>query len=955
MLILRVPLQNKETGKELYMAIDKSYRINKVAAELNVGFEKLIDHLNKVGFEVERKLTSKIDGEMYTALLKEFKSDKEAKEASLAIKKQPTIVENKITVQDVVHSEPKKEGKDDVEILIKNTGVTPVSKVVEKEEKPEKIEVKQEKKEDIFVEEQQKEEKPETLNRPKVVGKIDLDKFKKPESKKKEAPKKEEKKPKQEPIDEIKEEPKEEVKEEILKPAEETPVVKPKAEKLETPKEEVIKPKMEKLAGLSIKGKITLPTVTDRRDKKKLVASSDNTDLKNKKKRKRKDGSIINSNAPNTTSGPNNKGPKFGNKPKEKTEITEKEIQDKIKKTLSKIDGNRSKSFKSKFRKKRRDDHEVTRNEQSDADDLQKSILKVTEFISASELASLMDKPVNDVITACFSLGMMVSINQRLDAETITIVADEFGFEVKFVDAEAQLTFEEIVEEDDTKLLPRAPIVTIMGHVDHGKTSLLDYIRNANVIGGEAGGITQHIGAYEVMIETGEKITFIDTPGHEAFTAMRARGAQVTDIAIIVIAADDSVMPQTREAISHAQAAAVPMIFAFNKIDKPGANTDKIREELSGMNILVEEWGGKYQTQEIYAKQGLNIDKLLEKVLLEAEILELKANPDRLANGTIVEARLDKGRGIVTTVLVQSGTMRVGDHIVAGGYYGKVKALFNERNTRVEEAGPAAPVAVLGFNGAPTAGDKFQAFETESEAKELANKRQQLIREQGIRTTKHITLDEIGRRLAVGNFKELKLIVKGDVDGSVEALSDSLLKLSTEQVAVTVIHKAVGQITESDIMLASASDAIILGFQVRPSANAKRLAEEEQIDIRHYSIIYKAIEEIKAAIEGMLEPDIVEKVIGSVQIREVFNITKVGIVAGSYVTDGKVTRSAKIRVIRDGVVIHDGQLDTLKRFKDDVKEVAKGYECGISIKGFKDIKEGDNLEVYEEEKVKKKL
>jgi len=952
------------------MAIDKSYRINKVAAELNVGFEKLIDHLNKAGFPVEKKLTSKIDGDMYTALLKEFKSDKEAKEASLAIKKQPSILENKITAKDVVHTEPKKEGKDDVEILIKNTGATPLTKIVEKEkteekeEKPEKVEEQPEKKVEPVAEEKPKEERAETLTGPKVVGKIDLDKFKKPGSKKKESPKKEEEKDKQEPVKEIKELPKEEPKLEEVKPEKEKPLEQPKVVIPEEPKDEVIKPKMEKLAGLSIKGKITLPAVTDRREKKKLVASSD-ADLKNKKKRKRKDGSIINSNAPNTgantgtntgpNTGPNNRPPRFGTKPKEKTEITEKEIQDKIKKTLSKIDGNRSKSFKSKFRKKRRDDHEVTRNEQSDADDAQKSVLKVTEFISASELANLMDKQVNDVITACFSLGMMVSINQRLDAETITIVADEFGFEVKFVDAEAQLTFEEVVEEDETKLLPRAPIVTIMGHVDHGKTSLLDYIRNANVLGGEAGGITQHIGAYEVMIETGEKITFIDTPGHEAFTAMRARGAQVTDIAIIVIAADDSVMPQTREAISHAQAAGVPMIFAFNKIDKQGANTDKIREELSGMHILVEEWGGKYQTQEISAKQGLNIDKLLEKVLLEAEILELKANPDRLANGTIVEARLDKGRGIVTTVLVQSGTMHIGDHIVAGGYYGKVKALFNERNTRVEEAGPAAPVAVLGFNGAPTAGDKFQAFETEAQAKELANKRQQLIREQGIRTTKHITLDEIGRRLAVGNFKELKLIVKGDVDGSVEALSDSLLKLSTEQVAVTVIHKAVGQITESDIMLASASDAIILGFQVRPSANAKRLAEEEQIDIRHYSIIYKAIEEIKAAIEGMLEPDIIEKVIGNVQIREVFNITKVGIVAGSYVTDGKITRSSKIRVIRDGVVMHDGQLDTLKRFKDDVKEVGKGYECGISIKGYKDIKEGDNLEVYEIEKVKKKL
>ncbi len=940
------------------MAIDKTYRINKVAIELNVGFEKLIDHLNQHGFNVEKKITAKIDDGMYNALLREFQSDKEAKAESLAIKKQPVILETKISLKDKDKQVEVSSKLEEDEILIKNTGITPIITKPVEEEKPEiKEPIVVEKVEQPIETPVVEEPKKEGFAGLKVLGKIDLDKGKKTKKEEPVIPKEEPVViPKVEiPVEKIEEPIKEAPEPEIIAEKKEEPIIDPK---IEEPIDEVIKPKMEKLAGLNIKGKIVLPVAPDKKDRKKLVASTDANDLRNKKKRKRKDGSPVpvNTNAPgNTGSRPpfnsNNKPPAK----KEKTEITEKEIQEKIKKTLSKIDGNRSKTLKSKFRKKRRDDHEVTRNEQMDADDLEARILKVTEFISASELASLMDKPVNDVITVCFSLGMMVSINQRLDAETITIVADEFGYEVVFVDAEAQLTFEEVVEEDETKLLPRAPIVTIMGHVDHGKTSLLDYIRSANVIAGEAGGITQHIGAYEVSLESGEKITFIDTPGHEAFTAMRARGAQVTDIAIIVIAADDSVMPQTREAISHAQAAGVPMIFAFNKIDKPGANTDKIREELSGMNILVEEWGGKFQSQEISAKKGLNIDKLLEKVLLEAEILELKANPDRLANGTIVEARLDKGRGIVTTVLVQSGTLHIGDHLVAGGYYGKVKALFNERNIRTDEAGPACPVALLGFAGAPTAGDKFQAFETEAEAKELANKRQQLIREQGIRTTKHITLDEIGRRLAVGNFKELKLIVKGDVDGSVEALSDSLLKLSSEQVAVTVIHKAVGQITESDIMLASASDAIIVGFQVRPSASAKKLADEEQIDIRHYSIIYKAIEEIKAAIEGMLEPDLIEKVIGNVVIREVFNITKVGIVAGSYVTDGKVTRSAKVRVIRDGVVMHDGVLDTLKRFKDDVKEVAKGFECGIAIKNFKDIRPDDNIEVYEIEKVKKKL
>ena len=701
---------------------------------------------------------------------------------------------------------------------------------------------------------------------------------------------------------------------------------------------------MEKLDGLTIKGKMELPKPIER-TKKKLVASTDTIDLKNKKKRKRTE-----------TTNDFKKG-KFNNKTKgkEKTEISEKEIQDKIRKTLSKIEGNKNKSLKSKFRKKRRDDHEYSRQEQEEREAEESNVLQVTEFLSANELASLMDKQVTEVITACFSLGMMVSINQRLDAETITIVADEFGYEVKFVDAESPISIEEEEVDDEKDLKPRAPIVTIMGHVDHGKTSLLDFIRNENVIAGEAGGITQHIGAYEVSLQDGQKITFIDTPGHEAFTAMRARGAQVTDIVIIVIAADDSVMPQTKEAISHAQAAGVPMVFAFNKIDKPGANTDKIREELSAMNILVEEWGGTYQSQEISAKKGLNIDLLLEKVLLQAELLELKANPARLASGTVVEARMDKGRGIVTTVLVLKGTLNVGDHVVAGQYYGKVKALFNERNARIEKAGPATPVALLGFSGAPTAGDKFKVFTEESDAKDLANKRMQLVREQGIRTTKHITLDEIGRSLAVGNFKELKLIVKGDVDGSVEALSDSLLKLTTEQVAVNVIHKGVGQISESDIMLASASDAIIIGFQVRPSTKAKALAEEESIDIRHYSVIYKAIEEIKSAIEGMLEPDIVEHVIGNVNIREVFNITKVGKVAGCMVTDGKVKRDSKVRIIRDGVVIHDGALSALKRFKDDVKEVAKGFECGISLKNYNDIQVGDDLEIYEEEEIKRKL
>jgi translation initiation factor IF-2 len=610
-------------------------------------------------------------------------------------------------------------------------------------------------------------------------------------------------------------------------------------------------------------------------------------------------------------------------------------------------------------RDRKRTDNKEERNRRFEAErrrkDEESKVLKVTEFLTANELATMMSVPVTQVISKCFALGMMVSINQRLDAETIQLVADDFNFEVQFVDAESQV--EAVDEEIDNPadLKPRAPIVTVMGHVDHGKTSLLDYIRQENVIAGEAGGITQHIGAYEVTLKDGKKITFLDTPGHEAFTAMRARGAKVTDMAIIVIAADDSVMPQTREAIAHAQAAGVPMIFAFNKIDKDGANADKIREQLASMNILVEDWGGKFQAQEISAKKGLNIDVLLEKVLLEAEMMQLTANPDRRAKGTVIEATQEKGRGIVCTLLIQTGTLRVGDHMVAGAQYAKVRALFNERGQRIEEAPPSTPVKILGFSDAPTSGDIFAIMANEDEAKTLANKRQQLVREQGIRTKRHITLDEIGRRLAIGNFKELKVIVKADVDGSSEALTDALMKLTSDEIAVNVIHSGVGQITESDVLLASASDAIIVGFQVRPSAKARLIAENEQIDIRTYSIIYQAIEEIKSAMEGMLSPEIVEKVIGHVEIREVFKITKVGTIAGSYVTDGKVERGSKIRVIRNGVVKHEGILASLKRFKDDVKEVTKGYECGLQISNFNDIEEGDYLEVFVEEEVKRKL
>jgi len=804
------------------------------------------------------------------------------------------------------------------------------------EEKPEKPEPKPEKKEE-------KPEKPEVKEEP-VVKVIET-----PKLEEKPAEKSEEKKPA------AKTEGKEEAKKEE-KPVEKAEdkvevkgTEKPEAEAGKTEEENVKKTKYEKLGGLTIKGKIKLPDPP----KKKPVASSEGkVDDSQRKKRKRTSKKRVD---PNKV-----QGQRRGNRrDEEKSEITEKEIQDKIKATLAKLSGKKGSGhggkIRSKMRRQRREDHKELREQEAMAKALESRVLKVTEFVTANELASLMDVSVNEVITACFSLGMMVSINQRLDAETIQIVGEEFGFEVEFVDADETVEILEEEIDDPASLVERPPIVTVMGHVDHGKTSLLDFIRSANVIAGEAGGITQHVAAYEVELSTGKHITFVDTPGHEAFTAMRARGAKVTDVAIIVIAADDSVMPQTKEAISHAQAAGVPIVFAFNKIDKDGANPDRVREELSQMNILVEEWGGKFQAQEISAKNGLNIDELLEKVLLEAELLELKANPDKRAKGTVMEARLDKGRGIMASLLVEEGTLQIGDALVAGHHFCRVKAMFNERMQPVKEADPSTPVNVLGFTTAPTAGDIFQVMKTETDAKDVATKRTQLQREQGIRATKHITLDEIGRRLAVGNFKELKIIVKADVDGSAEALSDSLLKLSTEQIQVNVIHKSVGQITESDVLLASASDAIIVGFQVRPAPSARKLAETEAIDIRHYSVIYKAIDEIKSAMEGLLAPEFEEKVTANIEVREVFKISKVGAIAGCYVLDGKVARDNKVRIIREGVVVYTGVLGSLKRFKDDVKEVGKTFECGIQIKNYNDLKVGDIFECYEEIQVKAKL
>jgi translation initiation factor IF-2 len=997
------------------MSEDKSIKLFTAAKELNIGTGTIVDFLATKGYKVQKHPMAQLDGDMYNALLKEFAVDKiikeEAKQISIGkIRKEDTV---QFPERPVEHRRSR--DFENEEILIKNAGhhftppvaekPKPVEQVHEKVEdhnealpgvkivgkidldnlnaKPQPVEKPAEKKEEVVVKQEIPVQKPIPEKPKEIVAEA--------------------------PVAEIKKETIEAVATNIDLPvvkAEEKAIA-PAEEAVDEPQEpEVIRAKAERLTGPNVVGKIQLPANAPKRNP---VASSSNTNnaADHKRKRKRKDhqGPGHTQQQPGNQAGnhagqqaanpPGQQQPHGGNRPDfrnrgnnpppagggggghhpagnrpdfrnrnapqntgPKEEPSEKDIQDQIKATLARLSGaGKSGKFaqRAKFRRQKRDDVAATAEELAMEQELQSKVLKVTEFVTANELASMMDVSVTQIISTCMSLGMFVSINQRLDAETLSIVADEFGYQVEFVkpqDEEAQLD----APDDPEDLIPRAPIVTIMGHVDHGKTSLLDFIRKTNVIGGEAGGITQHIGAYEVTLPDDKgKITFLDTPGHEAFTAMRARGAQVTDIVIIVIAADDSVMPQTREAINHAQAAGAPIIFAFNKIDRPGANADKIREQLSAMNILVEEWGGKYQSQEISAKTGQNVDLLLEKVLLEAELLELKANPNKRAVGTVIEAALDKGRGIVTTILVQAGTLKVGDPILAGCYSGRVKALTNERGQRVDKAGPSTPVQVLGMQGAPTAGDKFNVLESEVEAREIANKRLQLQREQGLRTQKHITLDEIGRRLAVGNFKELNIIVKGDVDGSIEALSDSLLKLSTEQIQVNIISKAVGQISESDVLLASASDAIIIGFQVRPSASARKLAEHEQIDIRLYSIIYDAINEIKAAMEGMLAPTFEEKIVANVEIRETFKISKVGTIAGCMVLDGKITRNSKIRIVREGVVIYTGELASLKRFKDDVKEVNAGYECGLNIHNFNNIEVGDIVEAYENVEVKRKL
>lgn len=929
-------------------------RLSKVARELNVGISTIVEFLDSKGLEIEAKPNTKIDPEVFSLLSEEFQSDQTAKEESKNVS-MPSVERESVSIERP--PEPKSKSDDDESILIKNVpaGQEASEQVEERAEEEPEAEEKpkaEEEKADKTPEKEEKAEKEEEKaedGKPRVVGKIDLDsmnlksrpdkrsKEKKAEKKAKEAEEKEKAEKKE--AEAKKAEAEEKKTEEKTSKEKETKKEKEEEKKPTKTERAEHKTDVEKLEGVKVLGKIELP----KEKKPKPVASSSEDKETQRPKRKRK---RISNDKP---------GVKGRRKRKvDDPELTDKEIQEQIKETLARLTGGGGKSKGSKYRKQKRDAASEQAQKELEEAEAQKSILKVTEFVTANELASMMDVNVNEVISACMSLGLFVSINQRLDAETLTIVAEEFGFEIEFIKADSQ---NEVVEEEDDPedLVDRYPIVTVMGHVDHGKTSLLDYIRAANVIAGEAGGITQHIGAYNVEAKDGKHITFLDTPGHEAFTAMRARGAQVTDVVIVVIAADDNVMPQTKEAINHAQAAGVPIVFALNKVDRPNANPDKIKEELSQMDILVEDWGGKFQSQEVSAKTGDGVDELLEKVLLEAELLELKANPKKNAVGTVIESELDKGRGYVTTLLVQAGNIEIGDVILAGPHSGRIKAMYNERGQEVKTAGPSIPVSVLGLSGAPSAGDRFHVMDDEREARNIATKRLQLQREQGARTKKHITLDEIGRRIAIGDFQELNVIVKGDVDGSIEALSDSLLKLSTEQIQVNIIHKSVGQITESDIMLAAASDAIVIGFQVRPSVGARKLAENEEIDIRLYSIIYDAIEELKSAMEGMLKPKVEEEVTASIEIRETFKISKVGTIAGCMVLEGKVSRNDKVRVIRDGVVVYSGELGSLKRFKDDVKEVAKGYECGLNIANYNDIKEGDIVESYKEVEVKQKL
>ncbi len=995
----------------------KVTRLSKAAREFNVGISTIVDFLHKKGFDLDPNPNTKLPHEAYILLVKEYSTDISVKkESEKLILKDLHRKKETVSINDFSEKSESEESEKDDDVLVKDAlgnkstvdikteikkpdiklvgkidlektlkpkvekapppKEEPVQKATvdtvepEKDEKPEKVQKQVARKEEPEPEILTEEKKSKSNIDLHIVGKIDLEAI----SKDNKPSKKEE--PKEKAVVPAKEKPKEKEiprKPEPIKEPEiiEKPVEVPVADEvpienliddviLPEPEEDIIalyKTDFKKLVGPRVVGRIDLPV----EEKKKTtpfqpVRVSGDSDFRRKKRRKRilKEKENVPVVKPVTTDKKEKATAKKVIKKRPiRAEVNEEEVQKQIKETLARLT-TKGKSKGSRYRREKREAVSQKHQEVVDQQELDKNILKVTEFVSVNELASMMAVPVTDIISTCMNLGLFVSINQRLDAETMALLADEFGFKVEFVSAELQ---EAVREEDDEEedLKPRPPIVTVMGHVDHGKTKLLDYIRNTNVIAGEAGGITQHIGAYGVILEDGRQITFLDTPGHEAFTAMRARGAQITDIAIIVVAADDGVMPQTKEAINHASAAGVPIIFAINKIDKPSANPDKIKEALAAMNYLVEDWGGKYQSQEISAKSGLNIDVLLDKILLEAEMLDLKANPDKPAIGTVIESSLDKGRGFTATVLVKAGTLRIGDIMLAGSCFGHIKAMYNERGNKVEVVGPATPTLILGLNGAPQAGDKFNVMDSDREAKDIATKRAQLQREQGLRTQKHITLDEIGRRIAIGNFQELNIIVKGDVDGSIEALSDSLIKLSTPEIQLNIIHKAVGQISESDVLLAAASNAIIVGFQVRPSMSARKLAEKEEIDVRLYSIIYNAIEEIRSAMEGMLMPEVREEIVATLEIREIFKVTKVGTVAGCYVKEGKITRNTRVRIIRDGIVIYTGELGSLKRFKDDVKEVVGGYECGLNIHNFNDIKVGDVVEGYQEFEVKKTL
>ena len=913
------------------MAEVKTMRLNKVLREFNISLDRAVEYLSSKGYEVESRPTTKISNEEYQILLEEFQTDKSKKVASKEV------------------GEEKRKEKEEIRIASER----------ELEEKQKKIEASK------------KLIKAEVrLEGPKTLGKISLDgKTPKPKEKKTLQDKKEVLTPVNEEIS-LKNEESTDVKipdsgaSKIIKkeiPSEKKEVLLVKEEvtskideikdtEKSTSESEKVVTQYKKLDGPKITGEKIDLTQFKKSEKKNKETSDADKEKRSKRRRISKGPSKSGSRSGNQ----NNRGvrKKPAHTPKE--EPSEAEVQKQVRETLEKLQGKSSKGKAAKYRREKRDVHRQKTEDDQALQDAESKLLKVTEFVTVSEIATMMDVPVTEIISACMSLGMMVTMNQRLDAETLTIVAEEFDFSVEFITADIEESIQ--VEEDAPEdLTNRAPIVTVMGHVDHGKTSLLDYVRKENVIAGESGGITQHIGAYSVTLEDGQQITFLDTPGHEAFTAMRARGTQVTDLAIIVIAADDDIMPQTKEAISHAQAAGVPIVFAINKIDRPTANPDKIKEGLSQMNLLVEDWGGKIQSHDISAKTGDGVNELLEKVLLEAELLELKANPNKAANGTVVEAFLDKGRGYVSTILVQGGTLKIGDYLLAGQCSGKVKAMHDERGNKIKEAGPATPISILGLDGAPQAGDKFNVFDDEREAKGIASKRTQLQREQSVRTQRHITLDEIGRRIALGDFKELNVILKGDVDGSVEALTDSFLKLSTDEIQVNIIHKGVGAITESDVLLASASDAIIIGFNVRPMGNARQIADKEEIDIRMYSIIYAAINDLKDAMEGMLSPEMKEEITGTAEIRETFKISKIGTIAGCMVISGKIYKDSGIRLIREGVVVYTGELSSLKRFKDDAKEVAKGYDCGMQIKNYNDIKENDVIECFREVAIKKKL